>query len=82
LLVIFVVGPHFIWCLKSRWSLPFGAFVALKINKNKLKAKKLQPLEIGGLEKILNQTAHNLFSNPSKISLNITWLPLELQDDL
>jgi hypothetical protein len=34
------------------------------------------------LQKILHQTAHSLFRNPSKKSLNIILLPLELQDDL
>jgi len=46
-----------------------------------LEAIKLQPRKVGGrsfLQKILNGTAHSLFSNPSKNSLNITLLSLEL----
>jgi hypothetical protein len=33
---------------KSRWSPPFGTCVALKISKDRLKAKKLHPPEIRG----------------------------------
>jgi hypothetical protein len=34
-------GPILYGVLKSRWRPPFGAFVALKINKNILEAKKV-----------------------------------------
>jgi hypothetical protein len=60
---------------KSRWSPPLGASVALKFNKNGLEARKLQSLKVRGVVfwvKNLNGSAHSLFSNPSKKSLNIT----------
>jgi hypothetical protein len=44
-------------------------FVALKINKNKLEARKLWPPEIKGViftKKNLDHTAHNQFLSPSK----------------
>jgi len=34
------------------------------------------------LQKIFNGTSHSLFLIPSKKSLNINLLPLELEDDL
>ncbi len=47
LLAVFVGEPHCLWCPQSRWRPPLGASIALKIGKNELQAKKLQPLEIG-----------------------------------
>ncbi len=51
------------------------------------KGKKVMALPSRGghfykKNKILDRTAHNLFSNPSKKSLNITLLPIELEYDL
>jgi hypothetical protein len=69
LFAIFVGRPYCLWCPKNRWSPSFGAFVALKIGKNGLEARKLRPPKIGGsfLHKILNQIAHNLVLKPQKI---------------
>jgi len=41
--------PHCLWCPKNRWSPLLGASVALKIGKNELEARKLQPLKVGGI---------------------------------
>jgi hypothetical protein len=45
--------------------------------------RKLQPPKVGAIIFTENSQskAHRLFLNPSKKSLNITLLPLELQDD-
>ncbi len=71
---------------KCRWSPALCASIALKIDKNGLEARKLQPFEIGGsfYKKFSIKKAHSLFSKLSKKIkiLNITLLPLELQDDL
>jgi hypothetical protein len=49
LLTIFVGKPHCLWCPKNRWRPLLGASVALKIGKNELEARKLQPLKVGGI---------------------------------
>jgi len=48
LTVFFAKGPHCLWCPKNRWSLPLGAFIALKIGKDELEARKLWPSSKGG----------------------------------
>jgi hypothetical protein len=47
-LALFVGGPYCLGCLKSRWSHSLNAFVALKIGKNGLEARKLWLPEIRG----------------------------------
>jgi hypothetical protein len=69
LLVAFARGPYCLWWPKISWSPPLGASDTLKIDKNGLEARKLQPFKVGAesfLQKILIFSAHNLFSNPSK----------------
>jgi hypothetical protein len=82
LLTVFAGAPHCLWCPKSRWSPPLGTSIALKIGKDELEARKLHAPQVGGsfLHKIFNPTAHSLFLIPSEKSLNITLLPLELQE--
>ncbi len=43
----FVARSHCLWCPKSRCP-PLCASIAVKIDKNGLEARKLQPLEVGG----------------------------------
>ncbi len=45
---IFVRGPHCLWCPKNRWSPHLGTSIALKIDKNELEVRKLQPFKVGG----------------------------------
>ncbi len=40
---IFAGRPHCLWCPKSRWSLPLCPSITLKLKKNGLEARKLQP---------------------------------------
>jgi hypothetical protein len=48
LLIVFVGEPHCLWSPKSRWNFPLGAPITLKIGKNGLEAKKLQPFKVRG----------------------------------
>jgi len=70
-LFIFVEGPHCLWCSKSRWSPPLGAFITLKISKNKLEMRKWRPLEIGGgchfYRKCLTELFIAYFLSPQKL---------------
>jgi len=43
-IAVFAQGPHCLWYPKSRWSPPFGASVALKINKKKIRGEKIMTL--------------------------------------
>jgi hypothetical protein len=68
-------------CQKSPpFDVSLDASIALKISKNELEVRKLRTQSF--LQKILDQTAHSLFFIPSKQSVNITLLPLELEEDL
>jgi hypothetical protein len=68
LFTIFGGRPHCLWCPRIRWNFPVGAFVALKIDKNRLKARKLQPLKgIGSFaQNNFDQTTHSFFPTLSK----------------
>jgi hypothetical protein len=58
-----------VWCPKSRWSPPLCAFIALKIDKNGLEARKLRLLQspkVGGVGFLKNSiTACSVFLDPS-----------------
>jgi hypothetical protein len=58
--------------------------IAPKIRKNGLKAKKLWPSQVEGVIFTENSQSNNssFIFEPLKKSLNITLLPLKLQDDL
>jgi hypothetical protein len=49
-------------CPKSSWNFPLCASIALKINKNGLEAKKLWPLEVGGVN--ITENSQSNISEP------------------
>jgi len=59
LLFVFARGLYCLWCQKSRWSSPLGAFVPLKNQQKWIKGEKATNPQVGWVVFIKNSQSNN-----------------------